>query len=50
MNMLSAQNHDLLLEEANRCLKCKVPRCKKACPIATCSAQIECDVFILIPL
>ena len=35
MNMLSAQNHSLLLEEANRCLKCKVPRCKKACPIAT---------------
>ncbi|MBQ5659396.1 MAG: NAD(P)-dependent oxidoreductase, partial [Peptococcaceae bacterium] len=33
--MLSAQNYDLLLEEANRCLKCKVPRCKKACPIAT---------------
>ena len=24
-----------LLSEANRCLKCKVPRCKKACPIST---------------
>lgn len=28
-------NRDLLLEEANRCLKCKVPKCKKACPIST---------------
>ena len=28
-------NKDALLEEANRCLKCKVPKCKKACPIAT---------------
>ena len=24
-----------LLKEAKRCLKCKVPRCKKACPIST---------------
>ena len=24
-----------LLAEANRCLKCKVPRCQKACPIST---------------
>lgn len=24
-----------LLYEANRCLKCKVPKCKKACPIST---------------
>lgn len=24
-----------LLEEAKRCLKCKVPRCKSACPIST---------------
>lgn len=24
-----------LLAEANRCLKCKVPKCRKACPIAT---------------
>ena len=35
MNMCSAEKHSLLLEEANRCLKCKVPRCKKACPIST---------------
>ena len=26
---------DFLLEEANRCLKCKVAKCKKACPIST---------------
>ena len=26
---------DVLLAEANRCLKCKVARCKKACPIST---------------
>ena len=32
---MSNLNHTQLLEEANRCLKCKVPRCKKACPIAT---------------
>ena len=25
----------LLLSEATRCLKCKVAKCKKACPIAT---------------
>ena len=35
MNMFSVENHSLLLEEANRCLKCKVPRCTKACPIST---------------
>ena len=28
-------NKDELLCEANRCLKCKVPKCKKNCPIAT---------------
>ena len=28
-------NKDALLEEANRCLKCKVARCKKGCPIST---------------
>ena len=28
-------NMSELLEEANRCLKCKVPKCKKACPIST---------------
>ena len=28
-------NKDLLLAEANRCLKCKVAKCKKACPIST---------------
>ena len=26
---------EALLSEANRCLKCKVPKCKKFCPIAT---------------
>ena len=26
---------ELLLGEANRCLKCKVAKCKKACPIST---------------
>lgn len=28
-------NKEELLAEANRCLKCKVPKCQKACPIAT---------------
>lgn len=28
-------NKDMLFEEANRCLKCKVAKCKKACPIST---------------
>ena len=28
-------NMDMLLGEANRCLKCKVAKCKKACPIST---------------
>ena len=28
-------NGDMLLAEAKRCLKCKVAKCKKACPIAT---------------
>lgn len=28
-------NREDLLAEASRCLKCKVPKCKKACPIAT---------------
>lgn len=32
---MSNLNHTQLLEEAGRCLKCKVPRCKKNCPIAT---------------
>ena len=35
MSNLSIENRSLLLEEANRCLKCKVPRCKQACPIST---------------
>lgn len=35
MSKLSTGNRAMLLEEANRCLKCRVPRCKKACPIAT---------------
>ena len=28
-------NKQELLDEAKRCLKCKVPKCRKACPIAT---------------
>lgn len=24
-----------LLEEAEKCIKCKVPKCRKACPVAT---------------
>ena len=28
-------NKETLIAEANRCLKCKVPKCQKACPIAT---------------
>ena len=28
-------NKEMLLAEANRCLKCKVAKCSKACPIAT---------------
>ena len=28
-------NKEELLSEANRCLKCKVAKCKKACPIST---------------
>ena len=35
MSNLSTENRSTLLEEAGRCLKCKVPRCKKACPIST---------------
>ena len=32
---IKAINKDDLLSEANRCLKCKVAKCKKACPIST---------------
>ena len=28
-------NHEEIMREAQRCLKCKVPKCKKACPIST---------------
>jgi len=28
-------NKETLLKEATRCLKCKVPKCKKACPVST---------------
>ena len=36
MNDLTKEiNRDFLLGEANRCLKCKVAKCKKACPIST---------------
>lgn len=33
--LVKENNKDVLLGEANRCLKCKVAKCKKACPIAT---------------
>lgn len=33
--LIKEVNKEELLSEANRCLKCKVPRCKKACPIST---------------
>ena len=28
-------NHEEIMCEAQRCLKCKVPKCKKACPMST---------------
>lgn len=33
--LIKEVNKDELISEANRCLKCKVPRCKKNCPIST---------------
>lgn len=33
--LMKQVNKDELLAEANRCLKCKVPRCKRECPIST---------------
>ena len=33
--LVKEDNKDILLGEANRCLKCKVAKCKKACPIST---------------
>ena len=33
--LIKETNKEKLLAEANRCLKCKVPRCKKNCPIST---------------
>ena len=33
--LIKEVNKDELLAEANRCLKCKMPRCKKGCPIST---------------
>ena len=35
MNKNELVKKEELLAEANRCLKCKVPKCQKACPIAT---------------
>lgn len=29
-----------IIDEANRCLKCKVPQCKKGCPISTSIPQV----------
>lgn len=34
-DLIKEINKEQLLSEANRCLKCKVPRCKKNCPIST---------------
>ena len=34
-DLIKEVNTEELLNEAKRCLKCKVPRCKKACPIST---------------
>lgn len=34
-DLIKDLNTEALLEEANRCLKCKVPRCRKGCPIST---------------
>ena len=33
--LIKEVNKDELLAEAQRCLKCKMPRCKKGCPIST---------------
>ena len=30
----------LLIDEANRCLQCKNPRCKNACPISTSIPEV----------
>lgn len=35
MNNTLNINHEEIMCEAQRCLKCKVPKCKKACPIST---------------
>jgi glutamate synthase (NADPH/NADH) small chain len=44
-DLIKEVNTDMLLEEANRCLKCKVPRCRKACPISTDIPAIM-DLFL----
>ena len=33
--LMEEVNTEALLAEADRCLKCKVPKCKKGCPIST---------------
>jgi glutamate synthase (NADPH/NADH) small chain len=33
--LMKEVNQEALLKEAARCLKCKVPKCRKACPIST---------------
>ena len=33
--LIKEVNKEGLMAEAQRCLKCKVARCKKACPIST---------------
>ena len=33
--LIKEVNKDELLSESNRCLKCKLPKCKKNCPIST---------------
>lgn len=46
MSELMQEVHkDALLAQANRCLKCKAPKCKKACPISTDIPAIM-DLFL----
>ena len=33
--LINETNKEMLMAEANRCLKCKVAKCQKACPIST---------------
>ena len=35
-DLIKLEEIDSILNEANRCLNCKTPMCKKGCPIETC--------------